>query len=473
MSPGPPAKQGLAADLRDTLREFGQSHLLDFEAELTDEEAQRLRSQIAAIDFGQIAALHADHARKDHWCELASRAGPPPAFRLSDSSPSITRTEAIRRGEKAIAAGEVAMVLVAGGQGTRLGFCYPKGMLPLGPVSERTLYQIHIDKLKAHYRRFGNWIPLYVMTSPATHDESAAWLEAQDWFGYPREFRSVFCQGSMPAVDIATGQVLLAAKGEIALAPDGHGGMLAAMNRHQILDDIAARNIQYISYCQVDNPLAHMCDPAMLGYHILSGSEMSSQAICKEHPLQKVGNLVTIDGRLHIIEYSDLPDQVARQRNPDGSLLLWAGSIAVHVFDTQFLRRVAVRANALPFHVAFKKSPFVDAGGNVVHPATPNAIKFERFVFDLLPMANHAIVVEVDAADAFSPVKNAAHESHSTVQTAQEAMMLQARRALQAIGVAVADGVRVEVSPALLANPEMLRERLGRTTRIEQSVYLG
>jgi UDP-N-acetylglucosamine/UDP-N-acetylgalactosamine diphosphorylase len=472
LSPGLPVKQGFEADLGATLRQYGQAHLLDFVGELTDAERSRLLAQIASIDFPQLAALHASHAKKDHWCELARRAEPPHAFRLGDCGQGITRSEAIRRGEKAIAEDEIAMVLVAGGQGTRLGFCYPKGMLPVGPLSERTLFQIHIDKLKAIYRRFGRWIPFYVMTSPATHDEAATYLEAQDWFGYPREFRKVFCQGSMPAVDIITGRVLLAARGEISLAPDGHGGMLAAMNCNGVLDELAARNIRHVSYCQVDNPLAQICDPAMIGYHILAGSEMSSQAICKHHPLQKVGNLVTIDGRLHIIEYSDLPDTVAHRRNPDGSLALWAGSIAVHVFSTDFLQRVAGQANALPFHTAYKKVSWIDIGGDAVHPAAPNAVKFERFVFDLLPMAHHAIVVEVDPVEAFSPVKNAAGESHSTVRTAQEAMIDQARRALLAIGVKVAEGTMVEVSPALLADPALLRERIGRTTCIEQPVYI-
>jgi UDP-N-acetylglucosamine/UDP-N-acetylgalactosamine diphosphorylase len=345
-------------------------------------------------------------------------------------------------------------------------------MLPVGPVSHRTLFQIHIDKLLALGARFGRPIPLYIMTSPATDRETRNYLERHDWFGYPDDCRTIFCQGTMPAVDAESGKVLLAGKSELFLSPDGHGGMLEAFDRSGCIADLNRLGICQVFYGQVDNPLSQLCDAAMLGYHILAQSEMSSQAIPKTGPLQNVGNLVSIDGKIHVIEYSDLPDDVACQTRDDGSLKLWAGSIAVHVFDVGFLNRVARMANALPFHLALKKVPHIDTHGHLVNPDLPNALKFERFIFDLLPMAAHSIVVEVDPHDAFSPVKNASGESTSTVETAGQAMLAQARRALRAVGVEVPDLIRVEIAPELLYDSGLLARKVATGQAITQSVYL-
>src|SRR5262249_38265390 len=195
-------------------------------------------------------------------------------------------------------------------------------------------------------------------------------------------------------------------KGALAWRSDGLGGMLAALSGSGGLASIERRGIKYLFYFQVDNPLANVCDPLLLGYHIQAQSEMSTVAISKRYPLERVGNLVRINGRTRIIEYSDLPEEAARQTNSDGSLRIWAGSIGVHIFDAAFLRRAQSSDQALPFHLARKKVAYLDEKGKLIEPSAPNAIKFERFIFDLLPLAERAIVIEADPACAFAPVKN-------------------------------------------------------------------
>ncbi len=460
-------------ELVATLKRFNQSHLLRFADQLDPQQVAALERQLSQINFSELAGLYESFGQTQKWAEMAARAQPPAAIRLDDATAQTpTRAAAIQRGQSALAAGEVALIMVAGGQGTRLGFAHPKGLLPVGPVSGRTLFQIHIDKLRAIAARYGTVIPLYIMTSPATDQETNSWLDRHDWFGYPADCRATFCQGTMPAVDAETGHVLLSDLGQVFLGPDGHGGMLKALDQSGCLADINARGIRQIFYCQVDNPMCQICDPATIGYHLLTGSEMSSQAIPKSDALQNVGNLVSIDGQIHVIEYSDLPESAARQTHPDGTLKLWAGSIAVHVMDVDFLNRMTRHANALPFHLAHKKVPFIDAAGQRVEPRSPNAIKFERFIFDLLPMARHSIVVEVDPATAFSPVKNAATHKTSTVRTAQQAMMDQARRALHHVGVEISESVDVEVAPALLADADALQQRTQGLSPITGPVYV-
>lgn len=457
----------------DWLTRHGQGHLAAHCERLDAVGKATLARQLDEVDLPLLQRLHASFGQPHQWAELAQRAAPPAAFRVqAESENPFSRAAARQRGQAALAAGDVAMILVAGGQGTRLGFAHPKGMLPVGPVSKRTLFQIHIDKLHAVAERFGKTVPLYVMTSPATHDETVQFLDAHDWFGYPEACRAIFCQGTMPAVDAENGQLLITDAGTLFQAPDGHGGMLAALARSGRLDALVERRIRHVFYCQIDNPLAQVCDPVTLGYHILAESEMSSQAIPKQDPLQKVGNLVSIDGKVHVIEYSDLPEDIACQTNSDGSLQLWAGSIAVHVFDVDFLVRASKKADALPFHLAHKKVPFRDDEGQFVEPEKPNALKFERFIFDLLPMARHSIVVEVDPKEAFSPVKNAPDQDFSTVATAQAAMAAQARRALLAIGVEIPTDALVEIGPSLLLNEAKLRQRAMEQVPITEPTYL-
>ena len=191
--------------------------------------------------------------------------------------------------------GQVGVILVAGGQGTRLGFDKPKGMFPIGPVSDASLFQIFIEKMLAVGQQYKVRVPLFLMTSPATHADTVEYLATTERFGMQSHDVHVFCQGTMPAVDAATGQVLLADKGELAVSPDGHGGMLAALAKSGGLAEIRRRGIQQLFYLQVDNPLAPICDPAFIGYHLLSKSELSTLVVAKHTPLDRVGNFVSVE----------------------------------------------------------------------------------------------------------------------------------------------------------------------------------
>ncbi len=445
------------AELRSLLDTYDQAHLLDFWDRLAAEQQTALATQIRQVDFELLRSLIQGADEQTDWQDLATRAVTPPAIRLQGPN-SISADVARAAGEAAWRAGEIAVVVVAGGQGSRLGFPHPKGMFPLGPVSGRTLFQIHADRIRAAERRYGQAIPWYVMTSPATHTETVDYFAEHGQLGL--DHVRVFCQGTMPAVDAETGRILLAQQGVLFESPDGHGGTLAALDRSGCLDDMQARGIKRLFYFQVDNPLVDIADATFIGYHLSSGSEMTSQVVAKQDPSEKVGVVVAVDGALRIIEYSDLPAEQAARRTPDGTLALWAGSIAVHALDVAFLQRVKSLAEALPFHRARKVVPYVDPAGRTVEPASPNALKFERFIFDLLPLAKRGLVVEVDAAEAFAPLKNARGAAQDTADTAQAAMIAQHLRWLRAAGAEVAPGLRVEINPLFAADGEELRGKL-------------
>lgn len=449
-----------------------QRHLLRFWDQLSEAQRERLAAQISSIDFAWIERLVHGATKQDNWAALAQRAEPPEAFRLDGEGNKFSLDEARAAGEAALKRGAIGALLVAGGQGTRMGFDKPKGMYKIGPVSGASLFQILFERLVAIGRRFGVEVPLYVMTSDATHCDTEEYLQQHQRFGMASENVRLFCQGTMPAVDTATGRVLLADKGEVALSPDGHGGMLAALVRSGGLDDIRRRGIKTLFYFQVDNPLAEVCDPAFLGYHILAQSEMSTLAVAKREPLERVGNVVQIDGRTRIIEYSDLPEAVAKRLKPDGTPQLWAGNTAIHVLDVEFLQRVQGEEETLPFHIARKKVAHIDEQGNPAEPAEPNAFKFERFIFDLLPAAERAIVVEADAAQSFAPVKNAPGDKRDSPDTARAMTVALHRRWLEAAGAKVAPNAAVEISPLFALDAEEVKAKLKAGTVIDKHTYL-
>ena len=458
-------------DLVELLASHRQEHLLAFWDELDDSRRESLAAQIREIDFAAIARAFASRDEPIEILESIERAVDPPAFRLDPTNDRFSPGEARNRGAEALAAGEVAVVLVAGGQGTRLGFGHPKGMFPIGPVSGNSLFQIHVEKIVAARRRYGKPIPLYLMTSPATDVETRRFFDGHDRFGLPESELTIFQQGTMPAVDAKTGKLLLARRDRLALSPDGHGGMLRALDSSGALDDLEARGIKSLFYLQVDNPLVEICSPEFIGYHLLSKSEFSSQVVAKRTPGDRVGNVVQIDGRLWVIEYSDLPDEVAQRLRPDGSLEIWAGSIAVHVMDVAFLRRMLDTADALPFHVANKRVACVEPSGQRVEPDAPNAVKFERFIFDLLPLAANATLMEVDRARGFAPLKNGSGAAEDTPGLAKAQMVRLATEWLHQAGATVFAGVNVEISPLYALDAGQLKEKIGPATWVSEQKY--
>lgn len=460
--------------LQRRLTPYGQQHLLQFWDQLPDERRQHLAEQIAALDFSFLEKYAAQRTAGDSESPgaRAGRAKSPPAIRAGAQDNRFSASDARARGEAALRAGEVAMILVAGGQGSRLGFEHPKGLFPIGPISRRTLFEVIIDRLKAVSARYGRRIPLYVMTSAATTAETEAFFLEKHHFGLLRDDDlRFFEQGMVPAVDAATTKILLADLDQIALAPDGHGGMLAALSRVITFKTLRERGIKTIFYGQIDNPLLAVCDPEFIGYHLLAQSELTTQVVRKSDPTEKVGVVAEVDGKLEIIEYSDLSAEQAARQEPDGTLTFWAGNTACHVFNVAFLERASSQSSALPLHVAKKKVPCVGPTGERVEPQEPNAIKFEQFIFDLLPHANNALVVEVDRADCFAPVKNAAGAPTDTPAASEAAMIAQHTRWLEAAGAQVARQVKVEIHPTFALDAEQLAQRIKPATQVTQDTY--
>jgi UDP-N-acetylglucosamine/UDP-N-acetylgalactosamine diphosphorylase len=384
-----------------------RNELLRFWPSLNERQRVQLLEQIAAIDFEQISKLCSAEAHQG-GARIARSAGAPTKLIPSDirsKDPDQFR-RASNIGWQALREGRVGVVLVAGGEGSRLGFPHAKGKFPIGPVSKKSLYQLLAEQLVTVSKRAGSTIPYYVMTSHSTHTETSEFFEEHDSFGLDRDSVHFFQQGRMPAVDQRTGRVLLADKDTISLSPDGHGGLLDAMSSARLFEDFRKRRLEILFYHQVDNPLVRVCDPAFLGFHLLNKADISTKVVAKEDPAEKVGLLVEIDGRHHMIEYVDLPREMAEEREATGALRLRSGNTAVHVFRCDFLERMAGEKDSLPYHRSSKAVSYVDDSGTVIHPTQTNAYKFEKFIFDILPKAQNPLAMEVVREHEFMPLKN-------------------------------------------------------------------
>ena len=446
----------LPPELLHRLHAHGQEHVLAGWESLTPAARGALVNQLAGIDLAELAALYRRRDEPHTALPPRERIAPVPLLPAEPGAADVARGEAALRG------GEVAALVVAGGQGTRLGSDRPKGLYPVGPVSGATLFRVHAEKVLALSRRYGRPVPLLVMTSPATHDETVAYFRAEGFFGLAGRDVFFFRQGTMPAVELATGRLLLERPGRLFQSPNGHGGTLTALAETGLLAGLKARGVRHVFYFQVDNPLVKVCDPGFVGRHVAADAEASSKVVVKEEPGEKVGILAAIGGRLGIIEYTDLPAGMAAEREPDGRLRFRAGSPAIHLFSVPFLERVTARGTGLAFHPARKKVPA--AGGEV------EALKFELFVFDALPMADRWLAVETPRAEEFAPLKNATGpDSPATVRAALIALHA---GWLEGCGVPT-HGHPVEVSPLAALDAAELRAKMPAGFAVAGPTLLG
>jgi len=438
-------------ELLATLRAHGQEHVLAGWDALEADHRESLVAELQLLDFNALAELYARRSEPHASLPPRDRVRPIPVEEPSADARAV--------GEEALRRGELAALVVAGGQGSRLGFDKPKGLLPVGPVSGATLFRIHSEKVLALSRRYGKPVPFLVMTSPATHAETVEYFRAERHFGLPEEQVHFFQQATMPALDLETGRLLLEAPGKLFLSPNGHGGALTALADSGLLAKLKAAGVRHVHYFQVDNPLTNVGDPAFLGRHIESEADVSSKVIFKENPAEKVGVLALVDEKCGIIEYSDLPPAMAEERAADGSLAFKAGSPAIHLFSVAFLERVTAGRQWLPFHVARKQVPHWNpTTGETVTPDGENALKFERFVFDALPLAERWLAVHAARENEFAPLKNAT--GADSPETCRALMLDRARRWLTAAQVSVANGAAVEISPLFALDAEELRTKL-------------
>lgn len=438
---------------RERAEKFGQAHVFDHWDQLDEQGRERLVGDLSGVDYELMARLSAMVASGDQVAE-APELTPPELFPLQRDSELEARAEAAAElGAEHLAAGKVGFMIVAGGQGSRLGYDGPKGCFELGPLTDRSLFAYHAARLRAAGARHGFEPVWYVMTSPINAAATRAFFETREHFGLRPENVFFFSQAMLPALDLE-GRLLLASPGELFLAPNGHGGSLSALAESGALEDMRTRGIETISYFQVDNPLARPGDPLFLGLHRHARAGMSSKVVSKRDAHEKVGVIGGVNGRLGCIEYSDLSAELRDARDAEGNLVFRAGNIALHSLEVDFVRGLTQGGKLkLPWHIARKRMSVLGKDGVRVEV---DGVKFESFVFDALAETQSSVTLEVARQHEFSPVKN--KEGADSADSCRADLGRVFREIASSRGVTVPEA-GLEIDPLYAESPEEFARR--------------
>ena len=383
-------------ELFNVLKEHGQEHIFEAYQKLDDTGKEKLAAQIERIDWSIVEmAGHKELAQERGKLEPLS------ALEVTEIEQNKAKYEGI--GLDAIRAGKVGAVLLAGGQGTRLGSDGPKGKYNIGLTKEVFIFERLIRNLLDVTDKAGCFVPLYVMTSDKNHEETTAFFEEKQYFGYPKDFVKFFKQEMAPSVDFQ-GKLYMESADSLALSPNGNGGWFYSMAVTGVLKDVKARGVEWLNIFAVDNVLQRIADPVFVGATIDSGCVSGAKVVRKADPEEKIGVLCLEDGRPSIVEYYEMTEEIINSREADGELSYNFGVILNYLFRVDQLEEIANQKMAV--HVVEKKIPYMDEKGELVKPESPNGYKFELLVLDMIHMFPNCLSYEVVRDYEFAPIKN-------------------------------------------------------------------
>ncbi|OAV99357.1 hypothetical protein PTTG_04566 [Puccinia triticina 1-1 BBBD Race 1] len=478
-----------SAKTQQEYEEAGQGHVFAFFDQLQTEEKEELVNQLKSIDPQRVNQIFKQSTSKSgSGAEPIDKTDlePPPKDSLESiidlSKPEIKRnvSEWESLGFKSMKEQKVGILLLAGGQGTRLGSNDPKGCYNIGLPSQKSLFQIQAEKIIRLQDLVGgsSIIPWYIMTSGPTRKPTEDYFSKMNYFGLKKENVMFFEQGVLPALT-PEGKMFLETPSKVCVAPDGNGGLYAALRSssscsagRSVLHDLKHRGIEYIhAYC-VDNCLVKVADPIFLGYCISKKTTCGVKVVLKSQPNESVGVLALKNKLWSVVEYSEMPESVASSRAENGELKFKSANIANHFYSLKFLESIESFESKLAYHVAHKKIPHIDLKSKqLIKPSQPNGIKLELFIFDVFPFVDSLSLLEVDRSEEFSPLKNAPNTGTDDPQTSRRDLLAQQKRWLEAAGCQFsAPDLEVELSALVTYAGEGLESVKGKT--ISQSVYI-
>ena len=405
----------MANNYIDVLKENNQEHLLKYLEMANEEQKQELINEIMDLDFKHIKELYSlssrDNEKAIESC-IIEHTKFVDKYKISEEE--FNRYKNI--GEEIIKNGEYAVVTMAGGQGTRLGHNGPKGTYILNVKPEpKSLFEILVDGIKRANSKYGITLNWYIMTSTENNDKTAQYFESKNYFGYPKDKIRFFEQGNLPLIS-EDGKLLVDENLHIKYAADGNGCIYKAMKKNGILDDMKSKNIKWIFIGSVDNALLNMVDPILLGLTVSEGNKIGSKSVVKRSPDEPVGVFCKKNSKPAVIEYTELPTEMARETDEEGELLFGESHIMCNLYSLEALEIIS--QNTLPYHSAHKKAPYLDENGNMIKVNKPNAYKYEAFIFDGFVFFDGISILRGRREEDFAPVKNA--EGQDSPQTAVE-----------------------------------------------------
>lgn len=443
------------------LKKYDQEHIIKFWDRLDEREKKLLLKDIYEINIPEVVGMFkktVEDVTADRQ-KLDDRMKPIPAelYGAVNRSPSELLTKYEQIGLEQISQGKVGVLLMAGGQGTRLGVNYPKGMYDIGLPSHKSLYCVQGERIRRliclAITNYGSCkgLPWFIMTSEHTMEPTRAYFKENDYFGLDKNKIYFFEQYMLPAFTF-DGKIIMETTYKISKSPDGNGGIYKALRDRKILDAIKSLGVQYLHAHSVDNILVKVADPIFIGYCITKNAECGAKVVEKAYPSEPLGVVCEVDGKFQVVEYSEISENTAEKLNSDGHLTFSAGNICNHFFTTDFLNDVAHKYNSkLKLHVAKKKISYVNNDGNECKPEKPNGIKMEKFIFDIFEFCNRLAVWEVERDEEFSALKNStAFSTKDNPKTSRLDLFSLHRKFIEkAGGKFVRDNIECEISPLL------------------------
>lgn len=403
-----------AEETKSILKKYGQEHLLNHYETLDDIHKKELLKQIQTIDFELINSLY-DHTKKKekNGSDEITPIDYLDKYKLYDNYKYYENI-----GKKAIKEGKLAAVTMAGGQGTRLGHDGPKGTYDIGLDSHKSLFELLCDNLKEEGKKYGVTIPWFIMTSRENNKATLAFFEKHKYFGYQKDKNIFFfIQGELPMID-TEGKILIGEDGLIKQAADGHGGIYESLVKSGMVQKMKQLGTEWVFIGGVDNCLVKMVDPVLMGIAIDKKVTVACKSAVKANPHEKVGVFCKRNGKPNVIEYSEITDEMAEATDENGELLYGESHLLCNLFSIDAVERMG--ANPLPYHAAYKKASYLDKEGNLVVPDSPNAYKFEAFLFDAFGKVDEMAILRVKREEEFAPVKNADSAGVDCPKTARE-----------------------------------------------------
>lgn len=393
-------------EARRILEENGQGHIKVKNEELAD--------QILHIDFERLKTLDEEITHPCCTCNIED-ISPVKAIK-PDKKDKKELEEYIKIGENVVKSGHFAIGIMAGGQGTRLGHNGPKGTFKLELNGEtKSLFEIIVDKLKDAYEKYNVYLNCYIMTSPENNKETVAFFEKNNYFNYPKEYIKFFMQEDLPLLN-KKGKLILGEDGLIKLASEGNGGIFYSMAKKGIIDDMKSKNIKWIFIGSVDNLLVKYVDTLLLGLAIKQNVNIATRTVIKNSPNERVGVLCKKNGKVKVIEYTEVPKEMRVATDEAGEFLYGESHIMCNLFSLEAIEKASTKE--LKYHVAVKKIKYIDENGKLVNPTEPNCYKFEKFVFDSFGLFDEIAILRGKREEDFAPIKNA--EGQDSPETAQK-----------------------------------------------------
>jgi len=387
--------------IKQTLKKYGQEHLLLKYDDLDEGGKLELINQIKSIDFDLLNKLYEQAQKPINHSNTVIE----PIEYVDKSKLTVKEKELYeRKGIEAIKYNKFAIVTMAGGQGTRLGHKGPKGTFIFYPETNKSIFEALCDTIKDAWRKYDTIIPWYIMTSRENNDATVQFFEDNNYFGYPKDAIKFFSQGELPMIS-TDGKILLDKKGMIKKAANGHGGTLESMEKSKVIEQMKKNGVEWIFINGVDNVLVKPVDPLLIGMSIHNKVLGAVKSIEKIDPKEKVGVFCRKNKKVGVIEYTEISDEMANLRDDDRSLVYGDANAIFHLYNIKGLEKVSELK--LPYHIALKKADYMDEHGKIIEGEKPNAYKFEMFIFDSYEMFDDVVVLRVKREEEFAPIKNA------------------------------------------------------------------